>query len=159
MSIQRALRRGCSDDVEEQDIGAATARIFELLRTGEYETGSGRRLPVKGDISKVQHILGLSQTERALLANYHFMSARLAGTRQLRRGIGHIVFSSRVIYGCPVFMTVTPSERHSGLVLRLLDTVAKTQVFDTLIQNFYRMLVTTHRVCVHQMRPMRRLWK
>ena len=34
--------------------------------------------------------------------------------------IGHVVFSSRIVYVCPVYMTVTPSERHSGLCIRLM---------------------------------------
>ena len=54
-----------------------------------------------------------------MLRNYHFMSSRLAGTRQVRNSIRHIVFSSRIFYGAPVFMMFTPSERHSGLAIRL----------------------------------------
>ena len=41
------------------------------------------------------------------------------GTQQIRLKIGHSLFGSRVVYGDGIFMTVTPSERHSGLVLRL----------------------------------------
>ena len=47
------------------------------------------------------------------------MSSRLPGTRQIRKMIGHVITAARVIYGNPLFMTVTPSERHSGLVIRL----------------------------------------
>ena len=47
------------------------------------------------------------------------MSSRLPGTRQVRNSIRHVIFSSRVFYGIPVFMTFTPSERHSGLAIRL----------------------------------------
>ena len=47
------------------------------------------------------------------------MSSKLAGTRQVRKMIGHVITGARVVYGCPVFMTVTPSERHSGLAIRL----------------------------------------
>ena len=47
------------------------------------------------------------------------MSARIPGTRQIRRRIYHLLFSARVVYGLPVFMTITPSERHSGLIIRL----------------------------------------
>ena len=47
------------------------------------------------------------------------MSSRLAGTRQVRRSINHLLFSARVTYGTPTFITVTPSERHSGLAVRL----------------------------------------
>ena len=58
--------------------------------------------------------------EKALLQNPTFVTEALGGTRQIRRRIGWTLFSSRVVYGCPVFMTVTPSERHSGLCVRLM---------------------------------------
>ena len=48
-----------------------------------------------------------------------FMSAHLAGTRQVRKNIGHMLTAARVVYGIPIFMIVTPSERHSGLTCHL----------------------------------------
>merc|ERR1712185_111415 len=54
-----------------------------------------------------------------MIQNYHFMSTRVPGSRQIRRSMHHVVFSSRVTYGLPVFVTLTPSERHSGLMIRL----------------------------------------
>jgi hypothetical protein len=81
--------------------------------------GRGRRVPVRGDVSKLGQIIGLTDTQKAILQNYHFMSSRIAGTRQIRNSIRHIVFSSRIFYGTTVFATVTPSERHSGLAIRL----------------------------------------
>ena len=99
--------------------GEATARILRLLRDGEYQDETGRRCKVRGDVSRITQIIGLSDTEKTLLRNYHFMSSRLPGTRQVRRSINHLIFSGRVIYGTPTFITVTPSERHSGLAVRL----------------------------------------
>ena len=120
MSIQRCLRRGGENEgANEGNMGAASARIFELLQKGEYLDGAGRRRKVNGDVSHITQIIGLTQTEQLLLRNYHFMSSRLPGTRQVRRTINHYLFSARVIYGTPVFITVTPSERHSGLCIRL----------------------------------------
>ena len=43
----------------------------------------------------------------------------MRGTQQIRLKIGHCLFGARVVYGDGIFMTITPSERHSGLVLRL----------------------------------------
>lgn len=119
MSITRALQRGADGSMTDAAIGKETARIYELLWCGEYLDGQGRRVPVKGDISKVMQIIGLTDVQKALLRNYQFMSSRLPGTRQVRSSIRHIVFSSRIVYGNPVFCTVTPSERHSGLAVRL----------------------------------------
>ena len=53
----------------------------------------GRRQKVKGDISKIHQIIGLSAAEKALLRNYNLMSSRIAGTRQIRNSIRHMVFS------------------------------------------------------------------
>ena len=74
---------------------------------------------MQGKVSKLLDIIGLTVKERALIENSQFMSGKIPGTRQIRRSIFHTVFSSRIVYGNPVFMTVTPSERHSGLLLRL----------------------------------------
>ena len=119
MSISRALRRGSGTSSSAQNIGEAAARIYKLLWEGQYLDSNGRRVQVKGDISKISQIIGLNVEEKALLQNYHFMSSRLSGTRQIRGSIRHMVFSSRVFYGILVFLSFTPSERHSGLALHL----------------------------------------
>ena len=65
MSIKRCLRR--SDESEQTsaiNIGAATARIFQLLRNGDYLDGAGRRCKVSGDVSKITQIIGLTPTEK-----------------------------------------------------------------------------------------------
>ena len=77
------------------------------------------RQRVHGDTANILDAIGLSATQRALVHNYRFMSARIPGTRQVRRSINHLLFSSRVLYGLPVFMTITPSERHSIIMIRL----------------------------------------
>ena len=74
---------------------------------------------VRGQISKLPQIIELTKVEKALLANYHFLSARIPGTRQIRNTIRHMIFGRRIFYGIPVFMTFTPSTRHSGLTIRL----------------------------------------
>ena len=119
MSIQRALRQGAHSIEDDLKAGEAAARIYTLLWKGEYFDAAGRRHQIVGDITKIPYAIGLNETEKALLQNYHFMSSRIPGTRQVRHHIRHIIFSSRVFYGIPVFMTITPSERHSGLTVHL----------------------------------------
>ena len=54
----------------------------------EYADATGRRFPDRGDISKITRIIGLRNTEKALLQHFHFMSSRL-GIRDLgSRGSG-----------------------------------------------------------------------
>ena len=120
LAIKRALQRGHQDDSHKEDIGKATARIYQLLAKGKYkQPGTDKLLPINGDISKLSCCVDISRTQQALLRNYMFMSGKVAGTRQIRREINHLTFSAQVVYGLPVFLTFTPSERHSGLTLRL----------------------------------------
>ena len=119
MSLQRSLRRGA--DAEEKDMNVADSlwRIYETLAQGEYYNAVRKRIKINGDVSKIPYAIGLSATQKAMARNYQFMSGRIAGTRQIRNSIRHIIFSSRIFYGNPVFLTFTPSERHSGLAIRL----------------------------------------
>ena len=122
MAYTKSLKRlqYLAEDDHELGVGEAAARIYHLLWHGEYwDEAKQKRVPMQGNVSKLLDIIGLGDKERALIRNSQFMSGKIAGTRQIRRSIFHMVFSSRIVYGNPVFMTVTPSERHSGLLLRL----------------------------------------
>ena len=119
LSIKRCLSRGEEDEQNERSVGEAAKAICKVLWDGQYRTPSGELKELRGDMSKLVQAEGLTKTQKALLHNYHFMSARIPGTRQVRRSISHVIFSSRVVYGLPIFMTVTPGERHSGLMIRL----------------------------------------
>ena len=120
LSMRRSLRRaGEAEERDEKSIGHASAKIYDLLWNGEYMRPDGSRAQINGDTSKILQAVGLTWKQRALIKNYQFMSSRIPGTRQIRRSINHLVFSSRVVYGLPVFMTITPGERHSGLMIRL----------------------------------------
>ena len=46
----------------------------------------------------------------------------IAGCQALRKQIGHILFGMRVVYGEPIFMTLSPNRRHSSLILKLSRT-------------------------------------
>ena len=43
----------------------------------------------------------------------------MPGTREVRVKMGHIGFWASIVYGHGIFMTVTPSERHNYLAIRL----------------------------------------
>ena len=79
MAIRRALRRGAGEEDTDESTGAATNRIYQLLHTGEYEDALGRRVPVRGGISKIMKIIGLKNTEKALSHIFDFMSSRIPG--------------------------------------------------------------------------------
>ena len=132
LGIRNYMAKNEHGDIKDADIAKATQNIYNLLWNGEYLDGANRRLKVNGDVSKLPHIIGLQPTEKAMIRNYQFMSSRIAGTRQVRARIRHIVFSSRVSYGNPVFVTITPSERHSGLMIRLFRGRQNDPAFSTI---------------------------
>ena len=119
MSLNRTIRKLDSpDDNTDLKLGEAASRIFDHLQFGRYEEG-GRTLPLQGDVSKLGRAIGMTPMDRALLRNYEFLASRVAGTRQVRRRINHMIFSSRIVYGNPVYMTITPNPKHSVWSVRL----------------------------------------
>ena len=61
----------------------------------------------------------MSQTACDLLANMRYVSSQQGGVQEVRTKIGGALFGARVVYGEPIFVTISPSSRHSGLVMRL----------------------------------------
>ena len=61
----------------------------------------------------------LSALQRRLLADFRFRCGALPGTSEIRVKIGHLGFWASVVYGNGIFVTVSPSERHNYLALRL----------------------------------------
>jgi hypothetical protein len=84
LAIRRVLRAGETEELREREIGEAAAKIYKLLWEGEYVRADGVRQKIQGDTAKILDAIGLTRTQRALVQNYHFMSTRVAGTRQAR---------------------------------------------------------------------------
>ena len=57
--------------------------------------------------------------EKKLAWTQHFLAQNLAGSQQLRQIMGHRQWGARVVYGDCFFITISPNEQHSSLVLRL----------------------------------------
>ena len=74
---------------------------------------------------------GITPFQRQLLANLHFLSSSIPGTQDIRRQMGQHMRGATFIYGQPIFLTISPSERHSSLILQL----SRFRTCDTLFQN------------------------
>ena len=61
----------------------------------------------------------VSPLQKQLLADFRFRTAMIPGTQELRVQIGKVRFWATVTYGHPLFLTISPSEGHSYLALRL----------------------------------------
>ncbi len=106
-------------EVHTRELCAAAAELYHHLQTGHFKTSSGQRRAIAGDMAKLRYAENLSEKARLLERNMRQVSSQLGGVQEVRTKIGNALLGARVVYGEPLFITVSPSSRHSGLVLRL----------------------------------------
>ena len=80
------------------------------------------KMPVGGDLSRLPFAEGLTDFERSLARAVCFRAQHMPGTLMVRRLMGHRATGARVCHGEGVFMTWSPNEQHSCIVLRLMRT-------------------------------------
>ena len=107
-----------SSDVPDTDAAMAAASLLQKLESGHF-MDKGKRRKIDYDASKLPFAEHLSHTEKQLLADFRFRSAKIPGTQEIRRTIGKVGFWASMIYGHGIFMTISPSERHNYLAIRL----------------------------------------
>ena len=61
----------------------------------------------------------ITAAEKTVLRAYLNTTANIAGCQAIRKRIGHCCFGMRVVYGEVIFVTVSPSRRHSSMILKL----------------------------------------
>ena len=74
---------------------------------------------MNGDFSKLLFAENLSKLQRKLLSDFRFRCKAIPGTQEIRTKIGHLGFWASVIYGLGIFITISPSERHNYLAIKL----------------------------------------
>ena len=77
------------------------------------------RTPIAGDTTRLPFAADLSPLERKLAFASKFLASRMPGSQALRQIMGHSQFGARVEYGDCLFITISPNEQQSALVLRL----------------------------------------
>ena len=77
-------------------------------------------MPVGGYITKLPFAEGLTHFEKTLAREIVFRSSALPGNLQVRRLMGRCARGAQVVYAGELFITWSPNEEHSALVLRLL---------------------------------------
>ena len=104
---------------DDQDAARAAKRIYHRLEAGTFTDASGARRPIAGDTSKVYFADGTTQAEQRLLRNVEFVGGSIPGTQAIRRRMGRLGFSASIVYGSGIFITISPSERHNTLAIKL----------------------------------------
>ncbi len=105
------------DKVSAKDLEAAAISICQALK-GKYKGLDGRTHAVNGDMTKVRYGTNLHPAAKRLLDNLEHTTSKLAGTQEVRKKMRHITHSFRVVYGQPIFITFSPNEKDSALMLR-----------------------------------------
>ena len=80
----------------------------------------GKQRPLNGDMTLLRWATDLSDDERKILKHYSKVTAELPGSQALRVKFNPICLGFRVVFGDPLFFTLTPDRRHSKLVWRLM---------------------------------------
>ena len=89
---------------------------------GTYTDIAGNKKPVNGDFSKVMHADGLPPAAKKIAENSAAKCRNIPGTHEVRNIMRQETHAYRVCYGTPIFLTFSPSERDSTIMLRLART-------------------------------------
>ena len=96
---------------------------------GKYRPFPGGPLqPVNGDLAKVGLVETLSRVARRMLENVRHTSQQIPGTVETRRLMRHETHAYRIVFGEPIFVTISPAERDSFLTAKLFRVRASDPI-------------------------------
>ena len=95
----------------------------------DYQDLDERTKKVNGDMTKLRYVPNLSTSAKRLLDNIEHTSRIIPGTQETRRQMRFDTNAFRVRYGVPIFVTFSPDESHSLLMLRLSRTRRNDSIF------------------------------
>ena len=105
--------------VTAHEIEEGAIQICKALQQGVYRDPAGGVHRVSGDMTKVKQCAGLTPAAHKLLAAVEHTSQRVEGTQEVRRLMRHQLHAYRIVYGQAVFVTFSPNEKDSLLMIRL----------------------------------------
>ena len=112
-----------------KDIVEAACGLLGKLK-GKYSDLAGNQKAVGGDFSKLR-FAKLTDPEMKVLQNVEARARQIPGTHEIRKTMRHHTHANRVVYGTSIFVTFSPSERDSQLMVRL----ARARESDPCLQN------------------------
>ena len=111
-SGRRAMR---NEEIEE-----GVQEVYRKVHQGVYVDTNGENKPVNGDIAKLRFVPTLSVAARKVLNNLEARTRNTPGTHSVRTTMRHQTHSYRVNFGLSVFITFSPSEKDSALMVRMV---------------------------------------
>ena len=85
----------------------------------DYRDEKGRRQKIAGDLTKVRKLPNLSEPARRILNRVQAVAQTIEGTNEVRTFMRYDTHAFRIAHGVPLFVTLSPDEKHNLLMLRL----------------------------------------
>eukprot|EP00438_Fugacium_kawagutii_P017484 Skav217980 [mRNA] locus=scaffold496:402099:408191:- [translate_table: standard] len=101
-----------------KDIEAGAIQLLRALQ-GNYISQGGKPKPVKGDVSKLPYVRGLTPAARKLVQNMRHTAQSMPGTQEARKRMRFEIEALRIKFGTPIFVTFSPDEAHQMLYIRM----------------------------------------
>ena len=119
--VQAKFNRGNNQNLTTvvSDHVVAMQKLAKALDSGVVGRGV-LKIPVAGDVTRLPFAEGLTDFERRLAREIVFKASTMPGTLPCRRLMGNCATGARVAYGEALFLTWSPNEQQSALVLRLM---------------------------------------
>ena len=106
--------------MRNEEIEAGVQEVYRKVHQGVYVDTNGENKPVNGDIAKLRFVPTLSIAARKVLDNLEVRTRNTPGTHSVRTTMRHQTHSYRVKFGLSVFITFSPSEKDSALMVRMV---------------------------------------
>ena len=106
-------------DLTNDELKMAAQEIYNSMQYGMYVDINGENKAVNGDLTKLRHVPGLSAAAHKMITNLEARTRNVAGTHEVRSTMRHQTHAYRVKFGLAIFITFSPSERDSTLMVRM----------------------------------------
>lgn len=103
-----------------KEIQDGAQEIYRNMHYGMYVDSNNENKLVNGDLSKLRYVPTLSAAALKVLNNTEARARKVPGTHEVRTTMRHQTHAYRVLFGLSVFITFSPSERDSCLMLRMV---------------------------------------
>ena len=119
VACKHAVDRDTAGNVLASELVESATKLYEKLTKGYWIDSLGKKRRINNDFTKLQYAENLTKMQKDLIRDMVFLSKKFPGTQQVRLLMGHALFGAAIQYGTPLFWTISPSSRHSGLCIRL----------------------------------------
>ena len=103
-----------------KEIEAGVQEVYRKVKEGLYIATNNEQKAVKGDLSKLRYVPNLSVAAHKVLNNLEARTRKVPGTHAVRTTMRQQTHAYRINYGVSVFITFSPSEKDTTLMLRMV---------------------------------------